>query len=314
MTPRAGRWRYAVCGAVLDVNRPVPEAAAVLTRRPATLTLDVGCPPSQTPRPIPPGILSLPTPPVRAVISRTGSDWTLFFSPGVWLVLDGAAGMARAGLVPGIDAQSVDWAVAIHRWLAPAVFAATDGGRHVSLHASAAAVAPRGPAFILTGPSAAGKTTIAGALCSAGFSWAGDEFVRLRRAASGWRLSPGWPIAPEKRGSGPAGYRSVPAASRLRAPAAVVAQYRLLNRIHTSEVRIRRVEGSAAVRCRRAARGFGRLSRPEEVSAGDALPGAGRWETDGPAVFTIERPADCPPEIVADAIGLHVRGLARNTT
>ena len=311
MTPRARRWRYEVCGAVLDVNRPVPAAAAVLTRRPATLTLDVGCPPAQTPLPVPPGILSLPAPPVRAVISRTGSDWTLFFSPGIWLVLDGGGGAARAGLAPGIDEQSVDWAVAIYRWLAPAVFAATDGGRHVSLHAAAAAVAPRGPAFVITGPSGAGKTTVASALCSAGFFWAGDEFVRLRRAASGWRLSPGWPIASERRVSGPAGCRSVPAASRLRAPAAVVAQYRLLDRIHTSEVRIRRVEGSAEVRCRRAARGFGRLSRPEEGSAGDMLPGAGRWETDGPAVFTVERPADCSPEITADAIGSHVRGLAR---
>ena len=310
MNARAGRWRYAVCGAVLDVNRPVPEAAPVLTHRPATLTLDVGCLPSQMPLPVPPGVVSLPAPPVRAVISRAGSDWTLFFSPGIWLVLDGAGGLARAGLVPGVDEHSVDWAVAAHRWLAPAVFAATDGGRHVSLHAAAAAVAPGGPAFIVSGASGAGKTAVARALCAAGFFWAGDEFVRLRRSASGWRLTPGWPIASEKRGSGPTRYRTVPDASRLRVPAAVVALYRLLDRIRTPEVRIRRVEGSAEVRCRRAARGFGRLSRPAEDSPGGVLPGGGRWETDGPSAFTVERPLDCSAETTADAIGLHVRGLA----
>ncbi len=266
------------------------------------------------PTPVPPRVVSLPAPPVRAVVSRAGADWTLFFSPGIWLVLDGADRVARAGLVPGVDEHSVDWAVAAHRWLAPAVFAATDGGRHASLHAAAAAVAPGGPAFIVTGPSGAGKTAVARALCAAGFSWAGDEFVRLRRSASGWRLTPGWPIASEKRGSGPTRYRTVPDASRLRYPAAVVALYRLLDRIRTSEVRIRRVEGSAAVRCRRAARGFGRLSRPDEGSAGDVLPGAGRWETDGPSVFTVERPLDCSPQTTADAIGLHVRGLARQSS
>ena len=310
MTSRDGRWRYAVCGAVLDVNRPIPEAASVLTRRPATLTLDVGCPPAQMPAPVPPGVVSLPAPPVRAVVSRAGSDWTLFFSPGIWLALDGADGAARAGLVPGVDEHSVDWAVAAHRWLAPAVFAATDGGLHVSLHAAAAAVAPGGPAFIVTGQSGAGKTAVTRALCAAGFRWAGDEFVRLRRSASGWRLTPGWPIASEKRGAGPTRYRTVPDASRVRAPVAVVALYRLLDRIRPPEVRIRRVEGSAEVRCRRAARGFGRLSRPEEGAPADVRPGAGRWETAGPTAFTVERPLDCPPEATADAIGLHVRGLA----
>ena len=264
------------------------------------------------PMPVPPGVVSLPTPPVRAVISRAGSDWVLFYSPGIWLALDGADGVARAGLVPGVAEQSVDWAVAAHRWLAPAVFAAADGGRHVSLHAAAAAVGPGGPAFIITGSSGAGKTAVARALCAVGSVWAGDEFVRLRRSASGWQLTPGWPIASERRGSGPTRYRTVPDASRLRAPAAVVALYRLLDRIRTSEVRIRRVEGAVEVRCRRAARGFGRLSRPEDGSAGDMLSGTGRWETDGPSVFTVERPLDCSPRTMADAIGRHVRGLARS--
>ena len=260
------------------------------------------------PVPVPPGVVSLPAPPVRAVISRTGSGWILFYSPGIWLVIDGAEGTARAGLVPGVEKRSVDWAVASHRWLAPALFAAGDGGRHVSLHAAAAAD-PGGPAFVITGASGAGKTAVARALRAAGFLWAGDEFVRLRRSARGWLLTPGWPIASEKRGAGPTRYRTVPDASRLRAPVPVVALYRLLDRIRPPEVRIRRVEGSAGVRCRRAARGFGRLSRPEEGSPGDVSPGAGRWETDGPAAFTVERPPDCPPETAADAIGLHVRGL-----
>ena len=301
---RAGRsYRYACGGRVLETALDIPGGRGLLTARPPDLRLllDEGPEPSVALRACPLPVPPAPPPNANRVLAvRRAGPWaTLAHHTGVWAAADGA-GRAWAGFRPpaaaarsGAPDARPPWRRVAASWLADLVLVLSDAPEIIVLHAAAVALpaSAGGAGVALIGPPGNGKTTIATALHRAGFHWAADDFLRVRRGHGGWRLYPAWPARAPLRGGGAAGRRLelvggplLRTSARLRMACLVAARDSLV------EPRLTPVAAGAVEYCRKNARlaahvePFGRTADPRRDAALAA------WDAAGPPLRMLETP------------------------
>ena len=315
--PQSGRFRYRVAGLVLDTNCRVPLAAQLLTAADPDAVLDVDRPWSDAPR----SVLELPRPSRQTSFSSEPGGWAAVDQRGTWLAV-GPDGRAAAGVPPRFDPAATGapsmaeyWMGLLVTGLGAHLVRACDRDRHVTLHTAGVALGRAGPGILLTGESGAGKSTVAGGLQRLGCYWATGDTTRVERSATaptGWNLTPWWPVKLDFSQSStkwptfhPAGPRYLPE------PVPLGVVYALLTRRRSAAVRIERASAPVGVRLRCAARLFRPLHGPGREPRRGGRDAAEAWESNGPPVYTVERPFRCPPDETATAIAEHARRVLR---
>ena len=308
---------------MLEAALDIPGGRGLLTARPpdVRLLLDAGAEPSGALRACPLPVPPAPPPNANRVfaVRRAGPWATLAHHTGVWAAVDGA-GRAWAGFRPpppaarsaAPDARP-PWRRIAASWLADLVLVLSDAPEVIVLHAAAVALpaSAGGAGVALIGAPGNGKTTTAAALHRAGFRWAADDFLRVRRGPGGWRLFPAWPARTLVRGGGAAGRRLelvdgplLRTSSRLRMACLVAARDGLV------EPRLTPVAAGAVAYCRKNARlaahvaPFGRTADPLRDAALAA------WDAAGPPLRLLEIPYPLTPPAAAAVARLVRNALA----
>ena len=192
----------------------------------------------------------------------------------------------------------------VRGWLGNTLLASRDRDRFVTMHAAAVVLTTSDKGILLAGDSYAGKSSIAAALHRQGAFWAADDMGRIEHAHEGWLLHPSWPIQRLRAASGEMSAiavrtRQLTGAVRLRAV------YRLISERSASRVEFRPLDGTehADVVLTAHLKDERRVLRHDDWR--DTVTIAHAWGWDGPAGWSVARPAKWSAEQTAAAILEH---------